>query len=393
MANTKEINGYNYNNKEKIILNKELTILMIEDNPGDIRLIKEMLSERRQRKSEIVESYTLENGINLLKQMKFDAILLDLSLPDSYGLESLQLIQENHFDQPIIILTSIDDEELAIKAVQMGAQDYVVKGSVNSILLERFIIHSIERHHIEKNLKKSKKKLQKELNKVELLKDILSHDINNIFQNILCASEIIKKVAKLKENKIDISNYLKIIEDTIQKGAKLIDNIKIISQINDEKLFRKKVNISMILKKIFGEIKNEFKTKDIAFNIKIKKDYVTLNIDKYFNKIFYNIIKNAIIHNNNKKIVIDIISHEIHNENSSNLKLEFTDNGIGICNHRKKKIFLRGFAGDENIYETGLGLSLVKKIIGKYDGEIWIEDRVPGDHSQGSKFMILFPEV
>ena len=80
-------------------------------------------------------------------------------------------------------------------------------------------------------------------------------------------------------------------------------------------------------------------------------------------------------------------------EDKNYIKLEFLDNGIGIENSRKKAIFLRGSKEDYGLTGMGLGLSLVTKIMKNMDGKIWVEDRIDGDHTKGSNFILLIPEV
>ncbi len=393
MEDIKGVIEKNIENANNNILQREIEILMIEDNLGDVRLIEEMLNIKIQKQFRITNSFSLNEGITLLNKGGFDILFLDLSLPDSQGLESLKLIYNNNIDLPIIILTGIDDEVTAIKAVQMGAQDYIVKGSVNSKLLERFIFHSIERFQIERKLKESKEELQNAFKKTEFLKDILSHDINNIFQNILCATEIIKKILTKANNELDISDFLHHIEEVIDKGAKLISNTKLISQIKNESLESNQINILETLEKVIQELKYEFPEKriEVKFSLKIITSF--LNRDTFFDEIFYNVLKNAIIHNNNTNVEIEINTFEIKIDNLPYIRLEFIDNGIGIVDYRKERIFLRGLDEDESIYGTGLGLSVVKRILDKYQGQIWVEDKVSGDYSKGSKFVIVFPEV
>ena len=100
---------------------------------------------------------------------------------------------------------------------------------------------------------------------------------------------------------------------------------------------------------------------------------------------------NAVEHNENPKIeiFIDIIMELIENKNY--IKMEFKDNGIGISDYRKKSIFEKGIRKDQRSKGMGLGLSLVKKIIDSYNGKIWVENKVKGDSSKGSNFIVLIP--
>ena len=130
-----------------------IRILLVEDNPGDVRLIKEYLSEVKGAPFEIEVAEKLSDSLNVLSDRKFDLILLDLSLPDSGGIETLYKIKAAGSKIAIIILTGLHDEEAAVEALRKGAQDYLVKDQINSDLLSRAIRYAIERKQAEEALR------------------------------------------------------------------------------------------------------------------------------------------------------------------------------------------------------------------------------------------------
>jgi len=109
--------------------------------------------------------------------------------------------------------------------------------------------------------------------------------------------------------------------------------------------------------------------------------------------VFENILVNSVKYNNNPniEIIIKISRTQINNKNF--IKIEFIDNGIGIPDNIKDKVFQRAFIKDKTVSGMGLGLSLVNKIIEKYNGQIWVEDKIKGDFVKGSNFIIIIPEV
>jgi PAS domain S-box-containing protein len=135
--------------------NKVIEVLLIEDNPGDLRLIKEMLSESRMRVFNLENSGTIRIGLDYITKNDFDVILLDLNLPDGQGIETFNKVRAHSPGLPIIVLTSLDDELLAIEAAQNGAQDYLVKGDIDANLLIRGILYAIERKNAEEELLKA----------------------------------------------------------------------------------------------------------------------------------------------------------------------------------------------------------------------------------------------
>jgi PAS domain S-box-containing protein/putative nucleotidyltransferase with HDIG domain len=137
-----------------------INVLLFEDNPGDARLFKEFLNENDLAKVNLEQVDRLNTGLERLAQGKPDVILVDLGLPDSQGLETFRKIHNHAQEVPIVVLTGLNDAELAIEAVRLGAQDYLVKGEVSSGLLGRAIRYAMERKQAEKTLAASEMELR-----------------------------------------------------------------------------------------------------------------------------------------------------------------------------------------------------------------------------------------
>ena len=138
-----------------------ISILMIEDNPGDARLVQELLLESSWAGRFVVTWVDrLGQAFDKLTNSVFQVILLDLSLPDSHGLETLTRMRAKAPSLPIVVLSGLDDEDLALRAMQGGAQDYLVKGRGDGDLIRRAIRYSIERHRAEEALRQSRARFQ-----------------------------------------------------------------------------------------------------------------------------------------------------------------------------------------------------------------------------------------
>lgn len=134
-------------------------VLLVEDNRGDVRLIREMLLASEGVRFKLDAVATLSDALVALAHRQPDAILLDLSLPDSYGIATLQHIHDHAPRVPIVVLTGSDDTNLGVQAVQQGAQDYLVKGDTDSKLLTRSIRYAIERLRIDIELRQTERDL------------------------------------------------------------------------------------------------------------------------------------------------------------------------------------------------------------------------------------------
>lgn len=125
-------------------------VLLIEDDPGDARIVIENLTyDPEELKFKIKTAQTLSQGLDTISNNVFDVILLDLTLPDSRGIETLIRVREHAPELPVIVLTGVADKKTAIKAVQSGGQDYLTKGKVNYELLSRSILYAIERQQLQ----------------------------------------------------------------------------------------------------------------------------------------------------------------------------------------------------------------------------------------------------
>lgn len=133
-------------------------ILLVEDNAGDTRLIREMFNENGAVQFELDCVACLSTGLERLAEVKFEAVLLDLGLPDSQGLETLKKVHTQAPGIPIVVLTGLADEMIATRAVQQGAQDYLVKGQVNQALLVRSIRYAIARQWADNELRESEER-------------------------------------------------------------------------------------------------------------------------------------------------------------------------------------------------------------------------------------------
>lgn len=131
-------------------------ILLVEDNSGDAYLLKEALHTTKNLKFELSQADNLSETLRILSKQEIDIVLLDLSLPDSSGFSTFSHVYSHATQIPIIVLTGSDDDELAARTMQNGAQDYLIKGTFSEDLLARSIRYSIERHNLLVEMEKAR---------------------------------------------------------------------------------------------------------------------------------------------------------------------------------------------------------------------------------------------
>src|ERR1700731_880555 len=126
-----------------------LQVLLVEDNAGDARLLREMFSKEKPESFELTHILRLSEAETHLAKGGVDIVLLDMGLPDGHGLDTVRRAHAAAPGVPLIILTGLDDEALAAEAMTQGAQDYMIKGQIESRALPRALRHAIERHRMQ----------------------------------------------------------------------------------------------------------------------------------------------------------------------------------------------------------------------------------------------------
>ncbi len=241
-----------------------------------------------------------------------------------------------------------------------------------------------------KKIEEYKDSFKKAYHRAEFYKDLFSHDIVNILQAILTGMEICEAEV---DDSSEIQKDIKIVISQVLRGAKLVLNIRKLSQLEEIEISLKRTEIYNILLNTIDFVKNSYKEKKINIKVDSFSTQIYVQVNELIRDVFENILYNAIKHNKSAIPEIEIKISKEQKLGENYVKMEFQDNGGGISDHRKEKIFKRGYGQTKSVHGMGLGLSLVKTIIEKCQGKIWVEDRVNGDYSKGSNFVLLIPEI
>ncbi len=229
--------------------------------------------------------------------------------------------------------------------------------------------------------------------KSELPVNLLDHDLRNVFNNISSSIELCKIFLKDSPEMDKVSEQFHIINAQIARGITLMSNVRKLYLFNETSVTTNPTDFYSILKEAINFIQKNFQDRENNINIESLDENGYVNADELILDIFENILINSILHNFNSVITILIKITETQKSNKKYIKFEFIDNGIGISDARKRKMFGEDHNKDKSIKGLGFGLSLVKKIIESYQGEIWIEDRIKGDYTKGTNFIILIPKA
>jgi len=154
-------------------------VLLIEDNDLDARAMSRML--QGETKCEVHRAADLAAGVEAITIESFDCVLLDLSLPDSHGLESVETMVSHAINCPVVVLTGLDDPDTAVAAVASGAQDYLVKNTINNEIVERAIRYAVARHSAENGLRLAEERLSVMHSREQIARDLHDTVIQRLF--------------------------------------------------------------------------------------------------------------------------------------------------------------------------------------------------------------------
>ncbi len=389
-------------------LKRRKTELELEELNKELRNIVEERT-RKLQESESEKSAILESLLEHIVYQTVDntIIYVNKAAADSVNSKPEQLIGRkcyqvwNTRDDPCDgcpIVISLKTNKPAIN--EMNTPDgriwyvagYPVRDQDNNIIgVVESTLNITEKKTAEQKIKKSEEKYRKSYYQANLYRDIFAHDINNILQNISSSVELSSLYLNNPEKFHTIKELFDIVDEQVKRAKKLISNVRKITELDDSEIFLEKKDANQVLNNAIEFLHSSFQTRKIKIqlNIPTKRSYVYAN--NLLLDVFENLLINAVRHNNKSKIEITIDISKEEKGDKNYFKMEFKDNGVGISDHRKKTIFERGTGISQKSKGMGLGLSLVKRIIDLYHGDIWVEDRVKGEYKLGSNFIVLIP--
>ncbi|TFF96787.1 MAG: PAS domain-containing protein [Promethearchaeota archaeon] len=238
----------------------------------------------------------------------------------------------------------------------------------------------------------AKQKLKESNRRSKFYKDLLAHDMRNILFVIQASLELMEDWGEKTLSSQDVKEMIERIMKQLERAANLITNVQILSEAEKEEREIKKIQLKELFNQTLPTIQKRFSKHNIKIDTNFPKESINIQGGELLIDAFENILNNAIKHNpyDRKKIWIKV--SEIERESKPFVKIEFKDNGGGIPNDDKEKIFMRGVkTSDSN--GMGIGLSLVKEILEGYNGQVWVENRIKDDESKGANFVILLQKA
>lgn len=368
---------------------QQILILLIEDDVVEARLIQEILKNFNLQQFCLTHVKRLQAGLNHLRQEQCDLVLLDLTLPDSQGLASVELLVQNFPYLPIVVLTNTNDNQLAIAAVRQGAQDYLVKRSINIDVLVRSIQYAIERQKASDLLRETNENLTNQIQQktAELMKakeinhfqselvSMFSHDFRSPLTTVLSCTELLQNRSdRLSEaRKVYLFQMLR---KASKNMVQLLDEVLLVGQ-TDSDTFKCNL-VSLDLELFCLELAEQLQINADKKQIKIVFDAQgkipqTAWDKNLLHHILGNLLANAIKYSQEgNQVKFTLIPQP------ETMTFQIQDCGIGIPEADRQHLF-EPFHRASNVGRipgTGLGLAIVKSCVEAHQGQITIDSQV-----------------
>jgi len=385
----------------KMRLGSSVKILLIEDNLAEARFLQELLKDSLCQAFSVVHVKRLKEALEELKTTNFDVILLDLTLPDSQGLESLARLIEQVPSSPIVVLTNTNDDDLAILAVRQGAQDYLIKRQVTGTVLVRSLRYAIERKHTLESLKAMNQALEirvaertKELVKAQEQNQLrsefvsmISHDIKNPLNTILASTVLLQDYEEKLSQEKKLTLFQRI-RSASKNMAQLLDEVLLLGEADSGQLQYQPnaINLEAFCRQLVEEIQhNHGKESQIQLNFKLTVPEVIVD-PNLLRRILINLLENAIKYSpQSESVQFDVVIQDKF------IDFCIQDQGIGIPSDSFSKLF-EPFHRAKNVGSipgTGLGLAIVKHCLEVHKGKIWVDSQM----GIGTTFIVRLPLI
>jgi signal transduction histidine kinase len=370
----------------------EQKILLIEDNSSDAWVICKMLHQDHFAKFQTTCAGTLREGLNLLDKESFDAVILDLGLPDSQGVETMSVLRAKAGLAPaVVIATGLNDEMTGVEAVRRGAQDYLVKGKFNSELLVRSVQYAIERKKSENEIKKTVASLREMTLRLEesnrALQDfafIASHDLQEPLRKVISFGGLLKqKYGELLGS--EGGSHLDRMINATHRMQTLLSMLLDYSRVTMKAEPFREVDLTDIVHEALSDL--EVRREKTGGDVDVGPLPSIAADPTQMRQLFQNLIANALKFH--KEGVRPIVKVRARTEGHCHV-ISVEDNGIGFDEKHMEKIFapFHRLHGRTSPYDgAGMGLAICKKIVDRHGGSITAKS-APGE---GAVFTITLP--
>lgn len=371
-----------------------LNVLLVEDNPGDVKLVENLFARITDLRVNLRKASTLADAENVLNEGPLHAILLDLGLPDSRGTSSVKRMVKAAGDRPVIVLTGLVNDHSVAKALEFGAQDYIAKDLLTPGLLRKTLLYAIEHRKMLNHLIKDQEDLRCLSSMKEEFLSVVSHELRTPLTSILGYLDILRKEC---EGILSVrqKEYLATIA---QNADRLLFQVNaLLDTSHFDRHFQKaqfeflhsREQVANVLKTV--TLDPASRKGDLAIDPGAPEGDLIVSADaKMLAQVLINLVANSMRYSPPDEAILVGFRAETR-EGNEGVLFWVKDRGKGIPDDLKLRIFDKFYQIEKfatsNIGGLGLGLSVVKSIMDLHGGRVWVEDNA----EKGSMFCVFFP--
>lgn len=370
---------------------RQLRLLLVEDDPDHAAMILRHVQRAAGNPMAAQRAASLSEAFAAQSDPPWDAVLLDLQLPDSRGLGTLARMLDHAAGVPVIVLTSLGDEELATSALQQGAQDYLVKDEFTTELLSRAVRYAIARKRIEERLKTSlaalsdhaaeleqlNRRLQQQNTDLDHFNHMISHDLREPIRHLRLFSQRLRGDAGAELGEKSCRD-LQQIYSAADRMESSIAGLQMLSMAGHREMSRNRVSLDDCLRAALADLEQPISEKEAVVSYGALPEVV--GDPALLSLLLRNLVSNAMKYCDARPSI-----HITAQQQGAHWVFGVHDNGIGVDPRYAEHVFVpfqRLHGRQEYGGGTGLGLAICQKIVERHGGRIWVESE-PG---QGAHF-------
>lgn len=373
-------------------------ILLVEDNPGDARLLRETLRDAGSLRFDLVHADRLSDALDRIRAEPADVVLLDLSLPDAHGMDTVARMLEAAPAVPIIVLTGLADETVAVQAVQAGAQDYLVKGTVEGGTLGRAIRYAMERKRLEteraellRNEREARAAAEAAVNARDEVLRIVAHDIGNSLSAVKIHAMVLERT--LPADGVEARKRTEAIRHLTQQMDRLRQDLLDVAAIEAGRLSFEphETALGEVVDDVLGTVAGMAGEKGLTVECAVPADLPAVWADRErLHQVLSNLVGNAVKFTpaEGRIRVSAAVQDAEDGEGGVEVRVAVADTGPGISAEHLPHVFDRFWqARSTRRAGAGLGLAIARGVVEAHGGRIWATSQ-PG---QGTTFEFTLP--
>ncbi len=361
---------------------QEIRVLLVEDSPTEAMLVMASLEETDTAAFHVYHVLNLTDALSRLECCEYDVVVLDLTLPETSGVETFNAVHDRFPNMPVVILSANGNKEVALQTVENGAQDYIIKEQVDNMQLALALRYAITRKEAEAKQTLLMEQLETVNRELESFAYVISHDLKAPLRGIRTVIEwLVEDYSEALDD--EGKEQMGLLVNRVNRMQGLIEGVLRYSRAGRQQQEVDTIKLSEVVPNVIDSL--------------IPPDHITIEVEHplpiieadeiRITQVFQNLISNAIKYHDKQDGHIRIQCQENHTE----WQFDVIDDGPGIDPRHFERIFemFSTLQSKDDYESTGVGLAVVKKIVESYGGKIWVKSQI----DEGSTFSFSLPKI